>query len=181
MRANRSSPVATSRGAAPPATGRILVGGVGYRNLRDLSAGPLVVERLGASLGPQVDVEDLSYGPVDVLFALQRRAPYLAAIFVTAVQRGRAPGGVTRRVWDFPELTSEDLQGRVAEAVTGVISLDNLLYICGYFRALPRRVVLIEVEPLDLDWGEPLSAEGRVAVDAAVALIHDEIAGLTGE
>lgn len=178
MRASQSSPVTTSREAAPPATGRVLIGGVGYRNLRDLSAGPLVVERLGASLGDRVDVEDLSYGPVDVLFALQRREPYLATIFVTAVQHGRAPGSVTRRVWDFPELSPDDLQERVAEAVTGVISLDNLLYICGYFKALPARVVLIEIEPRDLEWGEAVSSEGRMAIDAAVALIHDEIAGL---
>lgn len=170
--------MATSPTTSIPATGRVLVGGVGYRNLRDLSAGPLVIERLGTSLGDRVDVEDMSYGPVDVLFALQRRSPYHAAIFVTAVQHGRTPGSVTRRVWDFPELTPDDLQERVAEAVTGVISLDNLLYICGYFKALPQRVVLIELEPLDLDWGETLSPEGGIAIDAAVALIRDEIAGL---
>ena len=171
-------PVATSPETLLPATARILVGGVGYRNLRDLSAGPFVIERLGASLGDRVDVEDLSYGPIDVLFALQRRAPYAVAIFVTAVARGQVPGTVTRRVWDFPVLAPDQLQERVAEAVTGVISLDNLLYICGHFKALPDRVVVIEVEPVDEDWGEALSAVGQVAVAAAARIIHDEIAGL---
>lgn len=159
-------------------TGRVLVGGVGYRNLRDQSAGPLVIERLGASLGDRVDVEDLSYGPIDVLFAFQRREPYRAAIFVTAVPRGRTPGAVTRRIWDGPAIPDEDLQERVAEAVTGVISLDNLLHICAYFKALPPRVVVVEIEPLELEWGEALSPEGARAVDAALALIRDELAGL---
>ena len=170
--------MATSSEAVLAATGRILLGGVGYRNLRDLSAGPFVIEQLGASLGERVDVEDMSYGPVDVLFALQRRDPYLAAIFVTAVERGRVPGSVSRRVWDSPAITADELQERVAEAVTGVISLDNLLYICGHFKALPQRVVIIEVEPLDQDWGEALSAPGTAAVAAASAMIRDEIADL---
>ena len=170
--------MATSLEAVPAATRRVLVGGVGYRNLRDLSAGPLVIESLGESLGERVDVEDMSYGPVDVLFALQRRDPYLAAIFVTAVERGRVPGSVSRMVWESPAITPDELQERVAEAVTGVISLDNLLYICGHFKALPQRVVIIETEPLDLDWGETLSVPGRAAVSAASALVRDEIAGL---
>jgi len=154
---------------------RVLVAGVGYRNLRDLSLGPLVIERFGPS-SDAVDVEDLSYGPIDVLFMLQRREPYAAAIFVTAVHRGRTPGTVTRSRWTAPEIAPAALQERVAEAVTGVISLDNLLHICAHFGALPADVILIEVEPTDDTWGEQLSSEGRSALESAVALARLEVA-----
>ncbi len=167
----------TSAEATIARTGRILVGGVGYRNLRDLSAGPLLTERIGA-VDDLVDVEDLSYGPIDVLFALQRREPYRAAILVTAVSRGREAGTVTRTTWDAPAISAEALQERVAEAVTGVISLENLLYICGHFAALPERVVVIEIEPAEEEWGEALSATGQEAMDATIALVHLEIAEL---
>ena len=155
----------------------MLVAGVGYQNLRDLSAGPLVLERLGAGgdLGKRVDLEDLSYGPIDVLFLLQRRAPYAAAVFVTGTKRGRAPGSVERRRWDFPPIAPDALQDRVAEAVTGVISLDNLLHICGHFGALPPEVTLIEVEPADDGWGEGVSDAGGRALDLATALVRAEV------
>ena len=157
------------------ATRRVLVAGVGYRNLRDLSVGPLAIERFGASTDA-VDVEDLSYGPVDVLFLLQRRQPYAAAIFIVGVHRGREPGVVTRSRWTPPATTTDALQERVAEAVTGVISIDNLLEICAHFNALPAEVVLIEVEPSDDGWGEDLSVEGARALDSAVAIARREIA-----
>lgn len=157
------------------ATRRVLVAGVGYRNLRDLSVGPLAVERLGPST-EAVDIEDLSYGPVDVLFLFQRRQPYAAAIFIVGVHRGRQPGTVTRSRWIPPATTTDALQERVAEAVTGVISIDNLLEICAHFKALPPEVVLIEVEPAEDAWGEELSAEGGRALDSAVALARLEVA-----
>ena len=162
---------------APPvvATRRVLVAGVGYRNLRDLSVGPLAIERFGPST-ETIDVEDLSYGPIDVLFMLQRREPYAATIFIAAVHRDRPPGTVTRSRWMFPEIAPDALQERVAEAVTGVISVDNLLHICGHFGALPADVTVIEIEPTDDGWGEELSTEGQRALDSAVALARLEVA-----
>ncbi len=167
--------MATSPATPQGATRRVLVAGVGYRNLRDLSVGPLAVERFGPST-ERVDVEDLSYGPIDVLFMLQRREPYSAAIFITAVHRDRAPGTVTRVRWNHSPIAVDVLQERVAEAVTGVISLDNLLHICAHFRALPSDVTLIEIEPTDDTWGEALSPDGQRALDAAVATARLEVA-----
>lgn len=174
-KASRSRSVATSQVETQVATRRVLVAGVGYRNLRDLSLGPLVIERFGAS-APGVDLEDLSYGPIDVLFLLQRRPAYAAAVFVAAVHRGRTPGTVARTTWRPQPMTTEALQERVAEAVTGVISIDNLLAICAHFKALPDDVVLIEIEPADEEWGEELSLAGRRALDAAIALARVEAA-----
>ena len=166
--------MATSAPTPEVATRRVLVAGVGYRNLRDLSAGPLAVERFGPSTDA-VDVEDLSYGPIDVLFLLQRREPYAAAIFIAAVHRSRTPGTVTRSRWNAPATTTGALQERVAEAVTGVISIDNLLEICAHFGALPAEVVLIEIEPIDDGWGDELSLDGQIALESAVALARLEV------
>ena len=51
----------------------------------------------------------------------------------------------------------------MAEAVTGVISLDNLLIVAGFFDALPADVVVIEVEPEDEGWGEGFSPAVQAA------------------
>jgi hydrogenase maturation protease len=144
---------------------RILVAGVGYTCLSDLSVGPLLIERLQRQeWAAGVVVEDLSYGPIDVLFRLQASPPFRAAIFATAVHRGRPPGSVHRAVWAEPALPPDELQSRIAEAVTGVISLDNLLHILRHFGALPAEVVVLEVEPLSETWGLDLTAPVQAAL-----------------
>ena len=167
----------TSEATTPVGSGRVLVAGVGYQNLRDLSAGLLVLEKLErlGPLGDRVDLEDLSYGPIDVLFFLQRRGPYAAAVFVTGSKRDRSPGSVEQRRWDFPVIAPDALQDRVVEGVTGVISLENLLHICGHFGALPPEVTLVEVEPADDGWGEGTSEAGGRAVAEATALVRAEV------
>ncbi len=160
----------------PPA--RVLVGGVGYRNLSDLSAGPLLVDALG-DLGPGVEVEDLSYGPIDVLFGLRSRTPYDALVIVAAAARGDAPGTVRRRDWDRAAIAADALQERIAEAVTGVISHENLLHILGHFGALPPRTVVIEIEPAFESFGERPSAAVAHALARAAELVRAEAAGVT--
>ncbi|MDQ6891486.1 MAG: hydrogenase maturation protease [Acidobacteriota bacterium] len=160
-------------------TPRILVGGVGYRLLRDLSFGPLLIERLAAETWPEgVELEDLSYGPVGVMHNFDARPPYDRIVLVGAVKRGRPAGDVFRYAWRRQLPDPDEIQARVAEAVTGVISLDNLLIITTYFDKLPRDVVVIEVEALDEDWGEELSAEMEAAVPRVTEEIRKSIAGL---
>jgi hydrogenase maturation protease len=155
---------------------------VGYRNLRDLSVGPLLLHQLRTMEWPSgVDVEDLSFGAVHVLHWLQERAhPYGAAVFVAGVKRGRPPGSVTRVEWRAPTVAAEAVQERIAEAVTGVISLDTLLIVLSYFEALPQRVILIEIEPRDDDWGPELSEPVAAALGNASRLIQDEVQRLVG-
>jgi hydrogenase maturation protease len=138
---------------------RVLVGGVGYRNLRDGSVGPFVVDALAERASNGVEVEDLSYHPVGLSQNLQERAPYDRLVLVAAVSRGRAPGAVEAYRWDGTLPPPEEIQERVSEAVTGVISLDNLLVVCGAFGGLPADVRVVEVEPADEGWGEGFSAE----------------------
>jgi hydrogenase maturation protease len=138
---------------------RTLIGGVGYSYLRDGSFGPLVVAELAREAWPDgVLVEDLSYGPIAVLQRLQEAdPPFDRLVLVAAVRRGRAPGTVTMYRWDHQLPDAVEIQARVSEAVTGVISLDNLLVVVGFFNALPRDVSVLEVEPEDEGWGEGLS------------------------
>jgi hydrogenase maturation protease len=138
---------------------RVLVGGVGYRFLRDGSVGPYMADRLAAQADGEIEVEDLSYHPVGLSQNLQEREPYDRLVLVGAVRRGRAPGTVEAYRWSGELPSRDEIQERVSEAVTGVISLDNLLIVCGALGGLPSDVRVVEVEPADDGWGEGFSPE----------------------
>jgi hydrogenase maturation protease len=137
---------------------RVLVGGLGYRNLRDGSVGPWVADALAGEASDGVEVEDVSYHPVGLSQNLQERPPYDRVVLVAAVSRGRVPGTVTSYRWDGVLPDRDGIQARVSEAVTGVISLDNTLIVCGALGGLPDDVRVVEVEPEDEGWGEGFSA-----------------------
>jgi len=136
---------------------RVLVGGIGYRNLRDGSIGPYVVDLLGAQAGNGIEVEDVSYHPIGLSQNLQERPPYDRVVLVSAVRRGRTPGTIEAYRWDGALPSEEEIQARVGEAVTGVISLDNTLVVCGALGGFPVDVRVVEVEPADDSWGEGFS------------------------
>jgi hydrogenase maturation protease len=170
---------ATLNGKRARAAARALIGGVGYSNLRDRSFGPLLIERLQRRAWPSdVVVDDLSFGPIDVLFKLQAEPrPFRLGIFVGAVARGRPAGTVEQYTWPGLTLAVEELQERVAEAVTGVVSLENLLYILTHFGALPLRTEVIEVEPeAEEGWGPDVSPPVGAAFDQVEALILGALA-----
>lgn len=155
---------------------RVLVAGVGYGNLCDLSVGPAVAARLRRHRWPAgVYVADLSVGAVLALHWLQQQPAFDAAVFVTAAVRGDAPGTVRRFDWRAPAARAEDVQARVADAVTGVIDLYGMLTVLGYFSALPRRVRVVEVEPRDQTWGPDLSAPVMRCLDRLETLVREEV------
>lgn len=158
---------------------RVLVGIVGYRNLRDLSAPFAILDRLEReSLGPHVVVEDTSYNPIAVVQWLEAEPPearFDRVILVGAIGRGRPPGTVTTWRWDAVLPSDDAVQQAVAEAVTGIISLENTLVIAGYFKALPPEVVVVEIEPFDQGFG----AEMSPAVSAAIEPVCTRISELT--
>jgi len=154
------------------------VGGVGYTNLRGRSLGPLLIERLQArTWPPDVVVDDVSYGPIDVLFKLQAELRgFRLGIFVSAVARGRPEGTIERTVWHSATPSVDELQERIAEAVTGVVSMENLLHILDHFGALPTTTVVIEVEPeAEESWGPELSSLVQAALEQVEALVFDEV------
>jgi hydrogenase maturation protease len=116
---------------------RVLIGGIGYRNLRD------------GSIGVHVGLSQ----------NLQERQDYDRVVLVAAVARGRHPGTITTYRWDGRLPDEDEIQARVSEAVTGVISLDNTLIVCGALGGLPDDVRVVEVEPASEQWGEELSPE----------------------
>jgi hydrogenase maturation protease len=138
-------------------TERVLVGGVGYRHLRDLSVGPWVADTLAAEARNGIEVEDVSYHPVGLSQNLQDRPPYQRVVLVGSVARGREPGTVEAYRWDGRLPGRDAIQQRVSEAVTGVISLENTLIVCGALGGLPDDVRVVEIEPEDQGWGDGFS------------------------
>jgi hydrogenase maturation protease len=138
---------------------RVLIGGVGYRNLRDDSVGPWVVDQLSGRARDGLEVEDISYHPVGLSQNLQERPAYDRVVLVGAVRRGRPPATVEAYRWDGRLPPDEEVQARMAEAVTGVISLENTLIVCGALGGLPEDVRVVEVEPAAEGWGEGFSPE----------------------
>jgi len=136
---------------------RVLVGGVGYRFLRDGAVGPYMADHLAAGASNGVEVEDLGYHPIGFTQNLQDRPAYDRIVLVGAIKRGREPGTVTAYRWDHALPSNKAIQERVSEAVTGVISLDNLLIVTEAFGAFPEDVRVVEVEPADEGWGEGFS------------------------
>ena len=134
---------------------RTLIAGVGYSNLSDLSAGPLVAARLRRERWPvHVEVEDLSYGPVAVVHRFAEASPpYRRLVLVGAADRGRKAARLHSYRWAGVLPPAEEIQARVAEAVTGVIDLDNLLVVAQQFGALPEEVFVVEVQPVVTDFG----------------------------
>ncbi|MDQ3091454.1 MAG: hypothetical protein M3R46_07320, partial [Actinomycetota bacterium] len=88
---------------------------------------------------------------------LQDRPAYDRIVLVGAIKRGREPGTVTAYRWDHALPSVKEIQDRVSEAVTGVISLDNLLIVTEAFKAFPDDVRVVEIEPADEGWGEGFS------------------------
>ncbi len=138
---------------------RVLIAGVGYQNLRDMSVAHAALPVLQQRTWPiEVEFDDLSFGPIAVVQRFQDRPEYYdRVVFVSAAERGRAPGRVYCSRWSGVLPPAEAIQESVREAVTGVISLDNLLVIAGHFGALPGDVRVVEIEPQDMGWGPGFS------------------------
>ncbi|MFN2463973.1 MAG: hypothetical protein ABR573_08750 [Candidatus Dormibacteria bacterium] len=157
---------------------RILVAGIGYPFLHDWSVGTRVAADLMQREWPVgVDVDDWSFGPIDAVFKLKAAdPPYRRVVFFGCVQRDRPVGTVTRRRWDPADLPSDaELQERIGESLSGVISLDNVVFICAGFHALPQDVVMLEVEPMEELWGDGYSPAVELAIPELVRLIEDEV------
>jgi hydrogenase maturation protease len=136
---------------------RVLVGGVGYRFLRDESVGLYITDRLAPRAGDGLEVEDLGYHAVGLAQNLQDRAPYDRMVLVSGVRRGREPGTIESYRWDRVLPSPDEIQTYVGEAAVGMISLDGHLIVCGAFGGLPDDVRVVEVEPGEEGWGEGFS------------------------
>ena len=159
---------------APGQRGKVLVAAVGYVFARDLSVGPHLVTVLkDLDWSPMIEVDDWSFGPIDVVHRLHDRPGYYGRIvFVSSVERGRTPGGVYTSRWAGELPDPAEVQARVGEAGAGVISLDNLLIVAEQFKALPSEVFVVEVEPLDTGWGDGFSPVVEAALPEVIAAVR---------
>ena len=142
---------------------RTVIGGVGYRNLCDHSLGIVMSDELEPLANPPgLLIEDLSYGPVAVgqwFLDEALAAPIARAVFVSAVGRedGRPPGTISAYRWDRVLPNEQEIQRAVADAVTGVIFLDNTLVVTAWMGALPDETIVVEVEPKVHAFGDEMS------------------------
>src|SRR5262245_9869322 len=104
-----------------------LIGAVGYAWQADLAFGLIVIEALHQLSWPaDVEIADLSYNPVAV-FQQIRAQHYDRVILVAAVQRGHSPGELMayRPTGILPD--TNEIQQRIIESGSGIISLDNIV------------------------------------------------------
>lgn len=156
---------------------KVLVAGVGHPNLRDLSFGQVLLGHLEKQdWTKKVDLENLSFGAIAVLQWFQDHpGKYDRVIFVSAAERdGRRRGTLDVYEWDFPELDEGTVQECVAESVTGIISLDNLLFILQHFKVLPEDVWVVEIEPVESEIGFECSAEITEKFDEYEEIIKEK-------
>jgi len=116
-------------------------------------------------------------GPIAAVHRFREAPPYNRVVLFGAVGRGRQPGQIYCYRWDGRLPEREEIQVRVTEAVTGVISLDNLLIVGGYFGIWPPDVIVVEVEPCDEDWGPEFSELVRAAIDPLIKTVHEAALG----
>jgi hypothetical protein len=116
-----------------------------------------VADTLASEVRNGIEVEDVSYHPVGLSQNLQDREPYDRVVLVGSMGRGRPAGAVEAYRWDGQLPDRDAIQERVSEAVTGVISLENTLIVCGALGGLPDDVRVVEVEPEDEGWGDGFS------------------------
>lgn len=154
----------------------MLLGVVGYCPfVRSYPLGPELLERVQAPPWPAdtVLLRELNWGPIAIVQDFQAKPPLdlSRAVLVAATDRGQAPNTVSCRRWVGGRLDPLAVQQRVFEAVTGIVSLDNLLVIGEHFGIWPDEVLTVEVQLVESNVGAFVMAEldsGRLPADAVV-------------
>lgn len=154
----------------------VLVSGIGYSNLGDMSFGRILLSTLADMEWPaEVQVEDLNFGPIMIYQWLEESpVKFDKAVFVGAAKRDRQPGTLEVYRWDGKLPGDAEIQARIEEAITGVIDLDNLLIVCKHFGVLPDDVRIVEVEPLSDEWGMEFSPVVAARIDEAIQAVRDQ-------
>ena len=173
---------------------RAIIGIVGYYGfVRCYPLGPELMERLNAQAWPDgVEIREMNWGPVAIVqdFQAQPEKPD-RVVLVGALDRGLELGTVSCRRWAGGTLDAAAVQRRMFEAVTGVISLDNLLVIGAQFGVWPRETFTVELQwpesglgdlvlgEIELDRGSgqvvgerPLSPDNDRIVQRLVDAVH---------
>ena len=153
----------------------ILIGTIGYHNLRNHSIGPALLPQLQKINWPDgVDVEEMNWGPIAIVQKFQSlQIPYRKVIFLAAIERsGRKIGEMNIFKWMGRLPDEEMIQACIGDAVTGVISSENLLIIGEHFKIWPDEVYLVDVEPGPEEAGAELTPEVNKIIPDILSAIH---------
>lgn len=153
----------------------ILIAGIGHITLSDLGFGPQVINKLQTLKLPEnVELEDFSTSAVAALHRLTEKK-YDRLILISALERGGPPGTIYREEPNVTLPDESEIQERMAESISGAISLENTLIVCLYYGTLPGDVIIIGAEPRATAPGLDLTTTLEEAVDSAIELVLKEI------
>ncbi len=155
---------------------KIFIGTVGYHNLSNHSIGPALLPQLQKmNWATGVEVDELNWGPIAIVQKFQALpTAYDRVILLAAIERqGRNIGEITVYKW-MGKLPDEELIQRcIGDAVTGVISVENLLIIGEYFKIWTGETLVVDVEPGSEQAGENFTEEMQRAIpDLILTLQH---------
>jgi hypothetical protein len=146
---------------------KTLIGTIGYHNLQNHSVGPVITPRLEEIEWPaKIRVEELNWGPIAIVQKFQALSEsYKRVVMICALQRpGRDIGEITCFRWQSALPSEEQIQAGIGDAVTGVVSLENLLVIGEYFDIWPDELFIIDMEPGPEESGPNLTPQMEAKV-----------------
>jgi Ni,Fe-hydrogenase maturation factor len=122
----------------------------------------------------EIEIYDLHFGPIHVVQWLEEKPGYFRrVVLLSAANRGRERGALYAYRWDGALPEPEEIHERVCEAVTGIISVDNLLIIGSYFGVWPEEVAVVEVEPCEEEFGDELSTPVSAALPGIIEMVRE--------
>jgi len=145
-----------------------LILGVGNLLLRDEGVGVHVISALrDRELPDDVELWDGGTASFDLLDTLAGRRQ---VIIIDAVRTGSEPGTIFR-------FTPEDISAR-REQVTSLhqVGLLEALTVAEHLLdSAPQEVIILGIEPKEIDWGLELSPEVEAAVPKVIELVMEEL------
>lgn len=141
---------------------KTFIGTVGYHNLCNHSIGSALLPQLLKLQWPAgVELDELNWGPIAIVQKFQS-LPFTfdRVILLSAIERpDRKIGDITIFKWMGKLPDEEMIQRCIGDAVTGVISVENLLIIGEYFKIWTGETFFVDVEPGPEQAGENFTRE----------------------
>lgn len=156
---------------------RVLIGIVGYCHfVRGYPLGPELMDGLRAVPWPEpVEIRELNWGPIAIVQDLQASAEKYERVVLVGAAAASAPGTLICHRWSGRVGDLLAVQRRVFEAVTGVISVDNLLVIGAHFGVWPEELLTVEVGLPATSLGDLVLAEAQAqALSGGQAVIGEQ-------
>jgi hypothetical protein len=108
-----------------------------------------------------VSLEEMNWGPIAIVQQFQAMSkPYRRVVLVCALQRPhREIGDITCFRWPGILPSDEQIQACIGDAVTGVVSIENLLVIGEHFDIWPDELYILDMEPGPEESGPTLTPQ----------------------